>query len=181
MTDEVLCHQLLVALVVGAGDGQLGFGLGHLGTRQLVVELDHQLALLHPLAVAEIDSRHPPTYLGAHHHALPRAQRAHRLRVIHQPHGLDLGHLDTCCSRTGGCPRGWRGGRTRAAGRRARRITTLAALATHLARDLRLTRTGRGRLVLIPPGTARGSGDADNGNHDVEGFLSHEDCLKNSL
>jgi Na+-driven multidrug efflux pump len=61
------------------------------------------------------------------------------------------------------------------------RIATLAALATHLASDLRLTRAGRGRLVLVPPGTARSGGDADNGDHDVEGFLGHEDCLKNSL
>ena len=70
LADEVLRHQLLVALVVGLGNRQLGTGLRHLSLLQLVFELHHQLALAHTLAIAEKNLFNAPTNFRAQHHPL---------------------------------------------------------------------------------------------------------------
>ena len=70
LADEVLRHQILVAFVVGLGDRQLCAGLGQLGLWQLVVELHHQLAFAHPLAIVEENLFHASADFGAQHHPL---------------------------------------------------------------------------------------------------------------
>jgi hypothetical protein len=45
-------HQFLVALVVGAGDGEFGLGLLDLRLRQLVVQLHQQLAAAHAVSAS---------------------------------------------------------------------------------------------------------------------------------
>ena len=150
LADEVLRHQFLVALVVGLRDRQLGLGLLHLGQLQLVVELHQELAAPHPVAVAEVELRHPPADLGAQHHALARPQAAHGLGFIGELDHLDPGHLHR------GRP-GW-------TGRRPRRRP-----------GLHLGRPGRpGRAVLVPPRRPGGGRDADHGDHGVDCFRCHE-------
>ena len=91
LADEVLRHQLLVALVVGLGDRQLRTRLRHLGLLQLVFELHHQLALAHALAFVEENLFDAPSDFGAQHHALARAQTAHGLGLVHQAHAFHFG------------------------------------------------------------------------------------------
>jgi hypothetical protein len=77
LADEVLGHQLAVALQVGAGDAGLRLGLLQLRLLQRVVELHQQLAAAHALAVAETQRRDAAADLGPQHHALHATQRAH--------------------------------------------------------------------------------------------------------
>ena len=93
LAHETLRHQLLVALVVGLGDGQLGPRLLHLGARQLVVELHQHLPLAHARAVAQMDVRDAPAHLGPQHHAAARTQAAHGLGLVAQGHAAHGGGL----------------------------------------------------------------------------------------
>ena len=70
LADEVLGHQFLVALVVGLGNGQLGFGLRQLRLLQLILKLHHHLAFAHTLAVGEINALDASAHFGTHHDAL---------------------------------------------------------------------------------------------------------------
>ena len=94
-TDEILRHQLLVAFVVGLGNGQFGLGLSDLGLLQLVFKLHHHLALAHALAIAKEYLLDTPTDFGPQHHPLQRTQTAHRLGLVHQGHGLHFGHFNS--------------------------------------------------------------------------------------
>ena len=125
-------------------------GLLHLGQRQLVVQLHQQLAAAHPLAVAEIELRHPAADLGPQHHALARPQAAHGLGVVGQRDHFDPGHFD-------------RRGPRRAAGRRSRERLGLS-------RRLRWC-----RLFWYHQAAPGGGGDADGGDHGVDCFRCHEE------
>ncbi len=93
LADEPLGHQLLVALVVGTGDRQLGTALLHLGAGQLVVELHQQLPLAHALPIAEIELRDAPADFRPQHHAAPRTQAAHSLGIVAHGHLAHLGRF----------------------------------------------------------------------------------------
>ena len=152
LADEVLRHQLLVALVIGLRDRQLGLGLLHLGQRQLVIELHQQLAAPHALAIVEVQLRHAAADLGAQHHALARAQAADRLRFVGELDDFDPCHFH--------------GRRTRGPGCRAR-LSTLGRCRCVLCPVC-------AGFVLVPPGRARGGCDADGGDHGVDCFRCHE-------
>ena len=155
LADEVLRHQLLVALVVGFGNRQLGLGLSDLGALQLVIELHHHLALAHTLAVVEENLFDPTAHFGAQHHALTRAQTAHGLGFVHQRDRLDLGHLDRRgpCGATGpALTSGW---------------------GTWACRGSRSSGLSTARLVLIPPGGTRCQGDTRQRQNRVFLLVGH--------
>ena len=158
--NKVLCHQLLVALVVGQSDRQLGLALLDLRRLQLVVKLHQQLALAYAIAVFEVQLRNAPADLGAHHHALARAKIAHGLGVVGELHHLDLGHLHRRWARSRCARRGSTGTRLRACGPwRRRRLL------------------GAFGLVLVPPRRARSARYAQYRHQRINCFGCHVEII----
>ena len=88
-----MCHQFLVAFLIGLGNRQLGHALLDLCLRQLVVKLHQHLAFFNPLTIGEIQLRDAPADFRPQHHTPARPQTAHRLGVIRQAKRFNLGDL----------------------------------------------------------------------------------------
>ena len=100
---KVLRHQVLVALVVGTGNGHLGQGLLHLGALQSVIQLHQQLTRAHPVAIGETQGQHATGHLRAQHHVLARAQSPHSLGIVADADFADLSHLNAHGTRAARC------------------------------------------------------------------------------
>ncbi len=130
--------------------------LAQLRLLQRVVELHQQLPGAHPLAIGERQPLDAAADLGAQHHALVSAQRAHRLRVVFQRDRFDLADFDRHGAATAGVARL---ARTRQ-GRRGRRRG-------------RTGHTESDRPALPPPGRGRERSDADQGNPEMGLVQAH--------
>ena len=165
--DEVLLHQLFVAVEVRSRDRQFSLRLLDLGLRQLIVELHQQLPPAHTLAVPKIDLRDATADLRPDDDALTRAQTAHRLGLVDQPGLLDLSHLHSrFATSSWRPPRAARSGRASGRGRGARR-------ARRRGRRRCVTGCGLDRTILIPPGTTAHCSNQDHGQDPDHGFGRH--------
>ena len=147
LADKTLGHQLLVALVVGLRDGQLGLALLNLRTGQLVVQLHQHLPTPHALAIVKVQLGDAPPHLGAEHDALARLEAPHGFGIVAQRH-LSHGH-------------GLHGH-----GAAGTRSGTTAHRCTRPARPGLGTLRWLGRF-LQPPGSARCSRDANDSENEV--------------
>ena len=93
LADEVLRNKFLVPSVVGLCNGQLGFGLCQLCSRQLIVKLYQELSLFNFLPVFKKNLADTATHLGAQHHTLKRTQATDRLGLVHQHGFFNLGNF----------------------------------------------------------------------------------------
>ena len=150
LADEVLRHQLLVALLVGQRNRQFRQALLNLGQGQLVIKLHQHLPFAHALTVGEIELGDAPTHLRAQHHAPARTQTAYRLGVVRELHNFHFGDLYRrwlCACGGTGAALCWRSSRGRARGR------IVAGLG-----------------FLVPPRRTGSSGNTDHCDHHVNCF-----------
>ena len=68
--DKVLSDQLLIALVVGFGDRNLGHRLANFGLLKRIVELHQNLTFANLGTIAKTQRLNASGHLRAHHHAL---------------------------------------------------------------------------------------------------------------
>ena len=118
LADEILCHQFLVAFLIGLGNGHFSQRLLDLRLRQLVVKLNQQLPFFYPLAIGEIKLSDAPTDFRPQHHAPTGPQTADGLCVVGQARNFNLGHFHRRRSAASGAT-GSRLGRTGSLARRS--------------------------------------------------------------
>ena len=71
LADKTLCHQLLVAFLVGLRNRHFSQRLLNLRLLQLVIKLHQHLSGFHALAIGKVQLRNSPGNFRAHHHAAP--------------------------------------------------------------------------------------------------------------
>ena len=154
--DEPLGLELARALVLGAGQREVGLGLLHLRLVDRRVEAHQCRALGHPLTLLETDNGNPARGLGAHGDRLVGAQA---------PDGGDrLGH------RRSGDLDGLDGGASAA----ARRAGRLGRARRSTARRRQGEGTGRRRSTLLPePVASARSGQDTDDRHSGNDALVH--------